>query len=112
VKKSEVEAFDAKKLVVVALVLYRLVAVNPVDEPLVITADAAKRLVVEAVVAKKLVVVALVAKKLAAVNPVVEAFVSTEVEAKMLEVKTLRNRREDDPREKVASEDGVMLPAT
>ena len=50
-------------------------------------------------------------KKLVAVSPVVDALVSTEVEAKMLEVKVLRNRRVEEPREKEASAEGVVLPA-
>ena len=50
-------------------------------------------------------------KKLVAVSPVVEAWVMTEEEAKRLEVKVLRKRREEDPREKVSVIDGVVLPA-
>ena len=50
-------------------------------------------------------------KKLVAVSPVVDTLVSTEVEAKMLEVKVLRNRRVEEPREKDTSVEGVVLPA-
>ena len=51
-------------------------------------------------------------KKEEEVRAVVEAFVMTPEVAKMLEVKVFRNLREEDPREKETSEEGVMLPPT
>ena len=50
-------------------------------------------------------------KILRAVSPVVDALVSTDVEAKILDVKVFKNLRVEDPREKVVSIDGVVLPA-
>ena len=67
-------------------------------------ADAVER--VDWPVAERVVV-----KRLSEVSPVVDAFVRTDVEAKILEVKVLRKRRVEEPREKVVSTDGVVLPA-
>jgi hypothetical protein len=80
--------------------------------PCTVSTPVAVRLVAEAL-ARVVCPVALmvVVKKLTAVSPVVDACVRSEVEAKRLEVNVLRNRRVDDPREKVVSEDGVMFPA-
>lgn len=101
---------EAERLVVEALarvvcpVTVRAVAdaVAKVDCPVTTNAP-----VVVLLVMRALLKVAKVAKRLDEV-----ALVNTEEEAKMLEVKVLRKRSVEEPREKVVSADGVMLPAT
>ena len=81
--------------------------------PCTVSTPDAVRLVVEALASVVCpVALMVVVKKLTDVSPVVEACVRSEVEAKILEVKVFKNRSVEDPREKEASVDGVMLPAT
>ena len=106
VELAKVVAPDADRLVVLRLVEVALEITALVDERLVEVL-----LVITPLVDERLVEVALVKLPLVEKSEVEVALVIIDEVAKIFCENRLRKRSDEDPKEKVASDDGVVLPA-